>query len=108
MKKEIFNCILNVVSDVLEVSKEEILGKVRTNDVLEARCLSMYFSKKYGLSDKYLQSKFNRKSTFAISKLVNCFECYEKHSFAFKQAVFDIKSRLSQEIKLNTYQIPTT
>lgn len=102
MKSKIFDCILDTVSEISEVSREEILGKVRTSDVIEARCLVMHFCKKYGLSDKFLQQKFNRKSAFGISKLAYCCECYERNSFAFKQAIFAVKSRLSQVIDTTT------
>lgn len=44
-----FALILSIVSDITEISKEDIMSKSHKEDVVEARLLVIYFCRKEGL-----------------------------------------------------------
>lgn len=48
-KSELFALILSIVSDITEISKEDIMSKCHKEDVVEARLLVIYFCRKEGL-----------------------------------------------------------
>lgn len=48
-KSELFALILSIVSDITEISKEDIMSKSHKEDVVEARLLVIYFCRKEGL-----------------------------------------------------------
>ncbi len=70
-KQEIFEKVLSVVSDQTEVSKESILSTERTNEVVDARCMAIYFWKKYGLDTTYLMQQMKRRYHNSIMHLYN-------------------------------------
>ena len=45
-KSELFALILSIVSDITEISKEDIMSKCHKEDVVEARLLVIYFCRK--------------------------------------------------------------
>ena len=87
MKTEIFDCILKAVADVTELSQIDILSTNKASDIVEARALVIHFGKRYGLSNRYLQLKLNRKSTYAVRYLAKEFYSMEKSSFSFREAI---------------------
>lgn len=95
MKTEIFDCILQHVSNATEISKEEILGKTKTADIVEARAMIVHFGKRYGLSDRFLVAKLNRKSTFGIRYLASQFYSMQKSSFSFREAVLQAEQNIA-------------
>lgn len=49
MQKELFEGIISIVSDLTDISREEILSRSRRSDVIEARCLLVYLLKSQGI-----------------------------------------------------------
>ncbi len=49
-KSELFALVLSTVSNVTEVSEEDILSKSHKEDLVEARMLVLYFCRKNGLT----------------------------------------------------------
>lgn len=41
-KSEIFQIVLDIVSDCTEISKEKILSNSRIAEVVDARCIAVY------------------------------------------------------------------
>lgn len=70
-KSEIFEKVLSVVSEQMELSSERILSTGRTEEEVDARCLFVYSCKKMGLSNEYLKNVMKRKSTNCIQHLYN-------------------------------------
>jgi hypothetical protein len=95
MKSKIFETILTQVAETTELKKEEIVGKVRKAELIEARMLVIYFCKEYGISISYLQEKMNRKSPFAISHLLCGFDYLLKQSYSFREAHSELKQKFA-------------
>ena len=95
MKSKIFEIILTQVAETTELKKEEIVGKVRKAELIEARMLVVHFCKEYGISNSYLQEKMNRKSPFAIAHLLCSFDCVLKQSYTFRETHKELKQQFA-------------
>ena len=60
MKNDIFNQVLKVVSLELGVNEEEILSFARSEEVLDARAMVVFFCRKFGMSNKDIRIFFGR------------------------------------------------
>lgn len=49
MQKELFEGIISIVSDLTDISREEMLSRSRRSDVTEARCLLVYLLRSQGV-----------------------------------------------------------
>lgn len=59
-KSEAFNRILDAVSNETEIAASEILGKGRTIEVVDARCLFFQMLREKGVDQPQIASKTNR------------------------------------------------
>ena len=95
MKSKIFETILTQVAEVTEISKETIIGKTKSSDVIEARILVIYYCKSYGLSNQYIKEKLSRKSLFSIANLLNSYYICHKTSYSFRQLSDEVQQRIA-------------
>lgn len=95
MKKEICSQIIDCVSNITDVKKEEIFSDKKCVDVIEARCLIITYCKRYGFSNEYLMKLLNKKSTFAITHMLNQFEVYYNSSKIFKYYTKELDNKLN-------------
>ncbi len=61
-KSEVFNRVLNVVSREMEIDVDEIIGKGRTIEVVDARCMLFKLLHEEGLYPSQIAEKAHRTS----------------------------------------------
>lgn len=49
MQKELLDKIISIVTDLTEISREELLSRSRRSDIVEARCLLIYILRFLGV-----------------------------------------------------------
>lgn len=59
MQKELLNEIISIITELTEISQEELLSRSRRSDVIEARCLLIYMLRSRGIK------------TYRIAKLLS-------------------------------------
>ena len=84
MKKEIFNRIIDCVSNITEIDKEDILSNKKNSDIIEARCLVIHYCKHYGMTNEYLMMMFKKSSVGTISNMIHQYDVYYKSSRIFQ------------------------
>ena len=99
-KSEIFITILDVVSEHTEIDKEQILSTTRTNDVADARCIAIYYWKKYGLDTAYLMQRLKRNHHNSIQHLYNQFSSRQQINRYFRSQCFSIGQELAKIISI--------
>lgn len=84
-KREIFEEIFNVVCDVCEVDKTDILSGVKRTEVVEARCIAAHFLIRYGvlLGDVVRFSNGLVRYRQCVNNSANLFDFRKKVSFSF-------------------------
>lgn len=95
MRTELLNEILGVVSEVCEVSKDEILSHCKREDVVDARCIFVHFCKEYGFQSNVLMNFLGRKRRVVIDSYVRNYKYYSKQSYMFRLFCSKIADKLS-------------
>ena len=72
-KSEIFNRVLDVVSQQTEVSREQILSRSKSMEVVDARCILFRLLQEQGLYPGQIATQA-RKTPAAIRDLLSHFE----------------------------------
>lgn len=72
-KSEIFQTILEVVCDCMELTPNVVLSSDRTDDAVMARCMIASFGKDFGLSNKHLQQFLHFKSHSSVGYLLRTY-----------------------------------
>lgn len=93
-----FNRVIGVVSEVTEISRNEILSKSREQEVVDARCLLIYILyRMYNLSFKQIGHLINR-SGENVSYHAHNFECRKSQNQILK-IQYEITAKKIQENK---------
>ena len=71
-KSELYRQILNTVSQETEISCNELLSTSRRAEVVDARCVLVYFLSEQGLNTAEIASRINR-SQQAVRRLKNLY-----------------------------------
>lgn len=95
MKTQLLNNILNVVSDVCEISTSDILSHSKRNDVVDARCIFVHFCMEYGLPTITIMRFLNRRRTCVISNYLQNYGIYSRQSFSFRLLCSQVSEKLS-------------
>ena len=103
MKTQIFNTLLDIVSQECEVTKEDILSQKKVEEIVDARTILVYFCKDYGLHNAEIAKFLNRKKTDTICEYMEKYTIYRKQSAKFRMDVNRITTRLQ-----DTLPKPTT
>lgn len=87
MKTQIFSILLDIVSQECEVTKEDILSNKKTEEVVDARTILVYFCKDYGLHNAEIAQFLNRKKTDTICEYIEKYTIFRKQSAKFRMDV---------------------
>lgn len=103
MKSQIFNTLLDIISQECEVIKEDILSQKKVEEIVDARTILVYFCKDYGLHNAEIAKFLNRKKTDTICEYMEKYPIYRKQSAKFRMDVNRITTILQ-----DTLPKPTT
>ena len=103
MKTQIFNTLLDIVSQECEVTKEDILSHNKAEWIVDARTILVYFCKDYGLHNAEIAKFLNRKKTDTICEYMEKYQVFRKQSAGFRMDVNRITTILQ-----DTLPKPTT
>ena len=95
MKTDILNSILGVVSEVCEVSREDILSHCKREEVVDARCIFVHYCKEYGFQSKVVAEFLNRKRACVVDAYARNYRSYSKVSFMFRTYSRQVADKLS-------------
>lgn len=98
MKTPIFNTLLETVSQVCEVSAEDILSIKKAEEVVDARTILVYFCKDYGLHTAEIAKFLNRKKQDTICEYMGKYPILRKQSANFRMDVNRITSILEETL----------
>ena len=82
-KSEIFQMVLSAVSEQTEIQPTDILSFARTEELIDARCMVVYFCKMLGLTTTYLQEQMHRQSSNSIQHLYNMYATRRQYNRFF-------------------------
>lgn len=100
-KSEIFEKVLLVVSEQTEVSEERILSTERTNEVADARCIAIFFWKKYGLDTAYLMQQMNRQHHNSVQHLYNQYADRQQSNRYFRYQSTSVGQQLAKTLPIS-------
>lgn len=88
-KSEMFSIVLNIVSEEMELTPEQILSGSKCQEIVDARYIVVHFSRRCGIyiSDIARMMNFSRR---AIEKMLSNFDERRK----FSHHLFDIQYEL--------------
>lgn len=95
MKTELLNDILGVVTEVCEVSREDILSHCKREEVVDARCIFVHFCKEYGFQSSVLAVFLNRKRSCVIDAYARNYRNYSRISYMFRFYSRQVSDKLS-------------
>lgn len=84
MKTKMFETILEVVSEVTEVNKVDILSEKKDDEILEARILFVWFCYRNGMHVPDIMSFLGRKSESAVTKKIRDYSSWSATSTMFR------------------------
>lgn len=84
MKTKMFETILEVVSQVTEVSKEDILSIRKDDEILEARILFVWFCNLNGMHVPDIMRFLGRKSESAVTSKIRDYHSWSATSTMFR------------------------
>lgn len=84
MKTELLNSMLDIVSEVCEVSREDILSHCKREDVVDARCIFVHYCRKYGFKNQVVAEFLNRKRRCVIDAYLRNYPYFSKQSYLFR------------------------
>lgn len=98
MKSEIFAKILTTVANVTELSKDQILSKTKTDDLVAARSLFVHYCAAYGISSISITSFMGRSRSRSVSRYLSSYNSFHKSSYMFRQMDGRIGAALSAQL----------
>ena len=84
MKTKMFEAILDVVSEVTEVTKENILSIRKDDEILEARILFVWFCNLNGMHVPDIMRFLGRKSESAVTNKIRDYHSWSAISTMFR------------------------
>lgn len=73
MYKDLFNKVLDVTSDVSEITKDELLSSSHQSEIVDARYLFVHFLHKLGMYPTVI-AKFMNKSAAGVRNLIKDYD----------------------------------
>lgn len=95
MKSEIFSTIIGVVSSECEISEDDIRSHCKSNDVVDARCIFVFYCHYYGLPSASIAKFLNRKRLVSISDCLRNHRTYSEQSIAYRLMCNNVGKKLS-------------
>lgn len=90
MKSEILSSILTVVSSVCEISPDEICSKCKRNDVVDARCIFVYYCNKFGFKAAEIAQFLHRKRLCFVNDCLRNHNCFSEQSLSYRLLCHDV------------------
>lgn len=84
MRTKLFETILEVVHEVTEVDKKDILSARKDDDITEARVLLVWFCKMNGMHAPAIAEFIGRKSEESVNKKLRSFHEWSAMSTMFR------------------------
>lgn len=84
MKTKMFETILDVVSEVTEVTKQDILSICKDDEILEARILFVWFCNLNGMHVPDIMRFLGRKSESAVTNKIRSYHSWSATSTIFR------------------------
>lgn len=100
IRKEI-DSVISIVSDVTEISSQEILSKSRQADIVDARCLCIKILHTMGYLPSRI-SKYFGLTEVAIRRSLNLFDDRVHYNKLFVRMWKDIQKQLEEKEKMTS------
>ena len=85
MKSELFAQILNAVSQITELTPDQILSKTKTDDLVAARSLFVHHCKRRGMPSIEIAQFIQRARTNSVNRYLNDYDSFHKSSQYFRE-----------------------
>ena len=95
MKSELFAQILSLVAEVTELSADQILSKVKTDDLVAARSLFVHYCVSYGVPSISIARFMGRTGTHSVNRYLSNYDSFIRTSYLFRM----MDSRISYALK---------
>ena len=97
MKSEILNDILKVVSSVCEIPAEDILSKCKRNDVVDARCIFVYYCNKFGFKAAEVARFMNRQRICFFNDCLRNHQIFKEQTLSYRLLCHDVDRMLADK-----------
>lgn len=87
---------LSIVSEVCEVSSEEVLSHSKRADIVDARVIFVYYCSKYGFPSATIAKFINRKRLSSIRDFLYNYKIFSKQSIAFRLMSTEVGRKLAE------------
>lgn len=98
MKSELFNSILQAVSEECEINVDDILSQKRNFEILQARTMVVWFCFNYGLAPNDIAKYLGRRRAATVYAYRANYYLYKKMSTSFRISVHEVSNILSKDI----------
>ena len=84
MKSELLNKIAEVVANECEVSVQDIQSTCKRGDIVEARCMFVYYCYAYGLQPTSITNFLGRSRKNTVNDCCSNYRVFNRQSFSFR------------------------
>lgn len=99
-KNEIFEAILVASCDVNEQPKSVVLSRFRNVELVDTRVMAVVLMKRYGMSDVFIASMFNRTRQW-VSFARNLFNIRYATCWNFRAIYHELANQIASKYPLN-------
>lgn len=80
-KEKFFDMIMNIVSETMDVTIDELLSTNRKMSLVDARCMLVFYAVKLGIPTDYILQRMQRKSHYSIQNLLDVYHQRKASSY---------------------------
>lgn len=80
-KEKFFDSIMDIVSDTMGVTNEQIISTCRKMSLIDARSMFVYYAIKCGFTTDYIMEKLKCKSPYSIQNLIDVYNQRVRSSY---------------------------
>jgi len=95
MKTALLRQILAIVAEICEINGNEICSHVKKANVVDARCIFVYYCSKYGFPSADIAEFIGRKRICSIRDLISNHRYFSKSSAAFRYLSAEVGKKLA-------------
>ena len=96
MKSKLLNGILDIVSEVCEVSPEDICSMRKNEYIVEARSIFAATCIEYGLSVGVIAGFLKRKRIISVYDCARNYKTFRKQSYSFRLLCDEVSTKMSE------------
>ncbi|MBR2266611.1 MAG: hypothetical protein IJ882_08160 [Paludibacteraceae bacterium] len=86
---------MSIVSEICEISEEEILSHTKRADVVDARNILVYYCCKYGFPAASIAKFINRKRLSSVRDMLANYKIFSAQSAAFRLLSAEVCKKLA-------------